>query len=278
MGNKMEFPETIIEQIQKLHFSTQKEAELLKLKTEEVLKTEIIWRNLKEFIEKGWILHILDLIEKETPRLKKMRSENHPAIPSLEELYHLVKKESEKIFRRYPALLENACREANLILDLNSSHPKYSLEQGFFRLEIDEKKRTARLSDYEGKLAEHPADIQAVVEILKKEHSRIFNRPFNGGQFLKKLRTQYKAIIKKENLTDGSSVPIRHITRRLGKNVKGFRTDEFLVDLSKLAEKGPFEIENRRLDLQQTKDTNQGMLLYKASTRGYIGFIVFKEV
>jgi hypothetical protein len=44
-----------------------------------------------------------------------MRSENHPAIPSLEELYHLVKKESEKIFRRYPALLENACREANLI-------------------------------------------------------------------------------------------------------------------------------------------------------------------
>ena len=83
-------------------------------------------------------------------------------------------------------------------------------------------------------------------------------------------------IIKKINRDDGSSVPIRKITRRL-KNVKGFRTDEFLVDLSWLASEGPFEIEGRRLDLQQTKDTEQGMLLHNAEERGYVGFIVFKE-
>lgn len=178
-----------------------------------------------------------------------MRAENHPAISFIEEAYRLAREESERTLRRYPALLEEACRAAGLALDMDSPHPKYSLKHGFFRLEIDEKKRLARLSDYEGRLAEHPADIQAVVETIQKEHHRIFSRTFNGQKFLKSLRSQYKAVLKKENLTDGASVPIRHITRRLGKNVKGFRTDEFLVDLSRLAEKGPFEVEGRRLDL-----------------------------
>lgn len=135
----------------------------------------------------------------------------------------------------------------------------------------------ARLSDNEGRLAEHPADVQAVVETVQKETQRIFGRAFNGSRFLKSLRAQYKAVLKKENQADGASMPIRQITKRLGKNVKGFRTDEFLVDLSRLAEKGPFEVDGRRLDLQQTKDTNQGMLLHGAAARGYIGFIVFKE-
>jgi len=152
------------------------------------------------------------------------------------------------------------------------------LEKGFFRLEIDESKRLAKLSNYEGRLAEISADIEAVVEVILREHERIFGRPYDGNKFLKQLRMQYKAVIKKESLKDGESVPIRHITRRLGKNKKGFRTDEFLIDLSRLTVKGPFDIDNRKLDLQQTKDTNQGMLLFGAEKRGYIGFIKFREV
>jgi hypothetical protein len=91
------------------------------------------------------------------------------------------------------------------------------------------------------------------------------------------LRYYYKAIIDKEGKPDGSSVEIRHITSRMGKNIRGFRTDEFNVDLSNLAKKGPFEIDGRKLDLQQTKNTSSGMLLYGAAERGYIGFILFKE-
>src|SRR5262249_14103360 len=138
-------------------------------------------------------------------------------------------------------------------------------------------KRTARLSNHEGRLAEIPADIAAVVEAIQQEQKRVFGRAFNGAKFLKLLRAQYKAVVTKEKQTDGASVPIRQITRRLGKNAKGFRTDEFLVDLSRLAEQGPFEIDGRRLDLQQTKDTSQGMLLHGAAARGYVGFVVFKE-
>ena len=274
----MEFPVEIIDQISELHISAKAETKRLKAEADEAARTEKVWAEFDRFINKGWSLHILELLEKEAPRLKKMRADNHPAISFIEESYRIAKEDSERILRRFPALLEQACRTAGLVLDTNSPHPRYGLEGGFFRLEIDEKKRMARLSDHEGRLSEHPADVQAIVDTLQREHKRVLGRAFNGPKFLKSLRTQYKAVLKKEKQTDGSSVPIRHITRRLGKNLKGFRTDEFLVDLTRLAGKGPFEIDGRRLDLQQTKNTSQGMLLHGAAARGYIGFIVFKEV
>jgi hypothetical protein len=276
--SNVEFPSEIIDRIRELHGSAKVEAQRLRAEAEEAARTEEVWAEFEQFLARGWMLHILELLEKEAPRLKKMRAQNHPAIPIIEESCRLSREESERILRRYPALLEDACRAGSLVLDANSRHPNYSLERGFFRLEIDEKKRLARLSDYEGRLAEHPADVQAVVETIQKERQRIFGRPFNGQKFLNSLRVQYRAVLKKGNQADGASVPIRHITNRLGKNSKGFRTDEFLVDLSRLAENGPFEIDGRRLDLQQTKDTNQGMLLYGAETHGYVGFLIFKEV
>lgn len=273
----MEFPAEMIDQIRELHASTKADAQRLKADAEVSAQAEKIWADFQDYLAKGWALHLLALADKEAPRLKQMRVENHPAITAIEACYRMAKDESERIFRRFPTLLEEAFAGKGVPIDPTSRHPKYTLEGGFFRLEIDDKKRTARLSDHEGRLAELPADVQAIFEIVLKEHGRIFGRKFNAKKFLQSLRTQYKAIIKKEKQPDGSSVPIRHITRRLGKNVKGFRTDEFLVDLSRLAQDGPFQIDGRRLDLQQTKDTKQGMLLHGAAGRGYVGFIVFKE-
>ncbi len=95
---------------------------------------------------------------------------------------------------------------------------------------------------------------------------------------LSKLRHQYLAIVRRDKESDGASIPIRNLTSRLGKNEKGFRTDEFLIDLSRLVESDHLEIDGRRLDLQQTKDAHQGMLLHGAAGRGYIGFITFRKV
>lgn len=274
----MEYPIEIVDGIREAHSQVLLQAQRLRAEVEEAARIERIWADLEQFVVKGWALHVAELLEREAPRLKTMGAEHSQAAPLIGKSLRLAREESDRILRRYPALLEEACCANNLFLESISRHPKYSLEGGFFRLEIDEKRRMARLSDYEGPLAEHPADVQAVVETIQKEHQRIFGRSFDGPKLLKNLRAQYKAVLKKEGQSDGASVPIRHITRRLGKNVKGFRTDEFLVDLSRLAEKGPFEIDGRRLDLQQTKDTNQGMLLHGAEARGYVGLIVFREV
>lgn len=135
----------------------------------------------------------------------------------------------------------------------------------------------AHVKDREARLASVPADVGAVVEVVGAELRRLFQRPFDGDKFLRKIRSHYLAVLKKEGLKDGDVLPIRRITHRLGKNEKGFRSDEFLVDLSKLAEQGPLEADGVKLDLQQTKDTNQGMLLHGIASRGYVGFIVFRK-
>lgn len=273
----MEFPPQTLDQIRDLRSSARADAEHLKVASDQASQAEAFWVDLERFLVQGWAMHFLSLAEREAPRLKALKAADPSAVSAIEQATQLAREQSERELRRYPALLEHACATAGLHLDGNSRHPKYGLEGGFFLLEIDETKRVARLSDHEGRLAELPADVPAVVDALQREYKRVLGRPFSGPKVLKRLRGQYKAVLKRDQLSDGDSVPIRHITKRLGKNIKGFRTDEFLVDLSRLAREGPFEIDGRRLDLQHTKDINQGMLLLGSTSSGYVGFIVFKE-
>jgi len=263
--------------INELRASAEQNAKAARAVAEESAVVLQLWENLVRFIERDWPFHVLGLYQKESNALKKMRVENYPAITALDEVHRVAKEKSDVTLRRYPSHLEEAFRSAKLPLDSDSRHPRYSVENKFFQIEIDEHRKMARLSNHEGRLAEVPADVGAVLEIVQREHKRLFERPFNAQKFLKLLRAQYVAILKKDKQADGSSVPIRQITRRLGKNLKGFRSDEFLIDLSHLVESGPMEIEGYKLDLQQTKDTNQGMLLYGTAGRGYIGFVVFRK-
>jgi len=274
MGFRPELQDSVMD----LLASAKERSRALKAEAESAARIESVWERLHSFMVKDWPLHILDLLDREVALLNAMRAEGHPVTHAVEEVYRDATEQADAVKRRYPSLLEEACRSAGLALDPESRHPTYSLEQRFFQLKVDEQKWVARLSDHEGRLADLPADVGAVVEVLLREWKRIFGRPFNGPQFLKLLLSQYLAVAKKDKQTDGASIPIRHITRRLGKNVKGFRSDEFLVDLSRLVEQGPMEIDGYRLDLQQTKDTNQGMLLHGPAGRGYIGFVVFRKV
>lgn len=273
----MSMPQEIIDLARDQLGAARERTNALKMQLEEAVYVEKAWNDFLAFTSRGWSMHILDLLSKHAPIFERLRAENPHVSSAIDQARRLAQEEADSIIRRYPAYFEEACRETDLPLDSESRHPRYSLQNRFFQLDLDEKKRIARLSNHEGRLAELPADIPAVVQMIKGEHKRIFDRPFDGKKFFKQLRSQYKAIINKNKQQDGESVPIRQITRRLGKNVKGFRTDEFLVDLSRLLEKGPFEIDGKRLDLQQTKDTSQGMLLFGTAGRGYIGFIVFKE-
>jgi hypothetical protein len=258
-------------------------ADEAKARADEAERTKKVLEQLLNFVKKRWYLHIIDILDKETPLLKKMQAEKDPATEtiqeiSIEKIYQLAKDESEKQRKRFPAHFEKACNSAGLTIDPESRHPKYSFYNYFFQLEVDEQKGIAHLRNYEGRLRDLPADIDAIIEEIKHHYQRIFDRPFDGNKFIKKLYNQYTVILKNEKLNEGESIPIRRITRRLGKNEKGFRTDEFLVDLSRLLKQGPKEIEGYTIDLQQTKDTNQGMLLYGPAGRGYIGFITFRKV
>ncbi|GIV86975.1 MAG: hypothetical protein KatS3mg054_1004 [Chloroflexus sp.] len=274
----MEFSSTLLDNVKDLWSSTKERAIALKAEANKAARIEKLLEQLHSYMEKDWPLHILDLLNRESSLLDDLRANSDPAIQIVEELRSAAEKKADDLKRDYPRYMDNACRSAGLTLDSDSRHPTYTLEQRFFQLKIDEQKWTARLSDYESRLADLPADVGAVVEVLLKEHKRIFRRPFNGPKFLKSLRSEYVAVLKKKKLPEGWSIPIRDITRRLGEKHKGFRTDEFLIDLSRLVEQGPLEIDGYRLDLQHTKDTKEGMLLHGYAGRGYIGFVVFTKV
>jgi len=274
----MDYPATLLDSMRQRAAEAKEAATALRAQAEEASQIEKVWADLLGLVDRDWPLHIVHLIDRQSSLLKNMRLSARPGIPELEQLYRLAKESSKALLRQFPRDLEQACQAKGLPLDPESRHPRYSFDQRFFQLEVDEQKGIARLSDNEGNLAQIPADVAAIAERVEAERKRICDRRFDGKKFLKALRTHYLAVVKKEAQQDGTSIPIRQITRRMGKNVKRFRTDEFIFDLSRLVDQGPLEIEGVRLDLQQTKDTNQGILLHGKAGRGYIGFIVFRRV
>jgi hypothetical protein len=262
------FPEPLLNIAEEQTAKAAQKAKELQAQAEEAASIQKLWEDIALFMRRGWLLHLLDVIDKRDPLLKKMKADNHPTISFLEEIQQAAKEQATQIKPyRFPAHLEDACRTANLLLDRDSAHPIYKFEKGFFQLRIDDHKKTARLSDYESpKLCDLPADIGAIVEVVQREQKRVFGRKFDAKAFLKKLRKQYLEVLKMEKLSDGSSIPIRHITRRLGKKEKGFRTDEFLIDISRLVEQSLIEIDGKKLEFAQTKDINQGLLLHIENT------------
>jgi hypothetical protein len=277
MPDENPFRDDALESVRGLIAEAEVRVEELRAEVERVERTKRVWNDLLAYIEKRWFLHVQALMDRERDLLHQLREHNHPVVGHLEQIYRTARQEGMSMLKRFPSHLEVASANAGLNIDRESRHPRYSFDNKFFQLEIDDRKGTARLSDHEGRLVELPADIDAVIEAVQREHARVMERPFDSKRFLSKLRHQYLAIIAKDGLTDGDAIPIRRITARLHSNEKRFRTDEFLIDLSRLVEQGATEIDGYVLELQQTKDTSQGMLLHGAGGRGYIGYIKFRR-
>lgn len=253
-------------------------AEKLRKDAKAAAQEETVLKTLNEAVQKEWWCHVLAIIEREKEFFHRLRIESHSAVPRLEELFHCAKREVDDAFFSMPRDMEKLSERLKLPLDMvQSRHPKYFFRDGFITVEVIEKKRIARLYTYEGKLAELPADIKAIEEALGREDKRLFGRKFDGKKFLKKMRRAYLAILKKENRKDGEEVPLRQIMTEMAKGKSSHRRDEFVLDLSRLTEQGPASVDGMRFQLQQTKDSQQGVLLYGPSARGMVNLLIFKK-
>lgn len=277
MPNDM-FPETARQAVAQVSEQLGRRASALQAQADEAGRDRDVWQRLAEQMSHSWSLHVLQSLRKHRQLIDATASASAELRATIAEIQAIADKNARAVMQRYPLFMEQQSAARGLTLDRTSRHPTYTFEDGFFKVAVDERSGMATLSDYERELARIPADVEPVLAAVKNERDRIFGRRFDAKKVLKRLRQQYLGVIKKEGLSDGEAVPIRHITRRLGKNAKGFRTDEFLVDLSRLLQAGLLEIDGRRLDLQQTKDTSQGMLLHRVPSSGYIGFVIFRRV
>lgn len=263
--------------LKQLGDAARQESAALNARLKELAEGQKAWDAMLSYLERGWHLHLLKRFDEITPRLRRMRDEGHPLIPPIDAAYRHAKEEASALFRRFPAVLHQALQAEGITIDPDSRHPRYTLRSRFLLLDIDDQLRMARISTTEGQIAEMAADVEAIVQRLKSEISRLFERKFNGTALHRAIRKQYLAAVKSLKQPDGAGVPIRQIMQRMVKRSKAYRRDELLVDLACLVNEGPLVHGGYRLDLQQTRDTKEGVLLAGDAGRGYVGFIIFQR-
>lgn len=245
-------------------------------------KLAALLQQLKAYRDKDWPLHIKALCEKDKAFLADLRKQEHPAISPIEELYRDSKERAGKAIEQLPRDIEKLAKQAGVsIATTQSRHPKYHfLQDGFVEVRIDDKKQTASIGNRESKGPPMPADARAIIEAVAFEQRRLFERDTPGAEFLAAVYKAYQQLLKKEGLKAGDPVPLRNVYARMADDRKDpkvprYQADEFLVDMSALAEHGPGEIEGVGFTLQQTKDTDEGILLIGPAGRGMVSLIRF---
>jgi hypothetical protein len=274
MGESVDIA-TALSTIHQLQSNAEATIERLRKETEQATRSAQMWKELQSNILQGWSCHVLLTLNREAALVDNAKTKDVAVSLALRQIEEQANAQATLIMRRYPKLLEQSA-SGKLLLDAEGRHPRYTFEKGFFSLEVNEKTRMARLSDYGGKLADIPADPDAAVAAIQREKQRVFERDFDGSGFLADLRKEYLAVLHSMNEQDGESAPIRDVIRNLKKNKK-FREDEFIFDLSKLVKQGPQRIDGRTLDFQQTRDAKQGVILLLENGGGYVGYLVFRK-
>jgi hypothetical protein len=219
----------------------------------------------------------LDLVEKECEGLAHFFESLPQASSIFGDLESQIGESARRAWLDYPKMMEDACHGESLCLDPRSRHPNYKFTGGFLVVKVRRQGKTARavLRSNERKIAEFPADVRTVVERVKKEEQRLFGRHCDVERLLREIRRHYMEILEEHQLPDGSPVELRGLANRLIKGRRGYRIDEFIVDLSRLAREGSPEIDGRRLELRSTRDDEKGMLLHDLAGLGYVGSLRF---
>ncbi len=208
--------------LERLHDDAVEKANRLRVEAERAACLPAIWENLTRYVRNDWPCHTQDLLEQEKNTIARIAEEDPQASSTVQQIVEYADKGVTTMMRRFPNLLETACDKV-LLLDPEGRHPRYTFENSFFTLEIDEVRRRACLSDVGGKLFEFPADVGAVIEHVKHERTRLFNRPFDGRKYLTLLRKGYVEYVKSQpNETDGASMPIRRLFQWLSNRDKTY--------------------------------------------------------
>lgn len=271
------FPDNLRSMLKSMREAAEQHAAFLRRKLEATEQVRKTLQQLSVLMSVGRPFHILYLMEQHGALRSSFPRFSSEQLTALDEITGIATAQAQEVLRRYPALLDLACQKAGLPLDRTSRHPEYNFEKGFFRLKVD-KRGMATLSNAERNLGKFPADIDNVINRVREEHTRVFGRPFDGDAFLKELSGIYSRILHSKGLEEGSSVAVRELHRLMSREKRGYRIDEFVIDVSRLVRQGPLEIDGKRLELRQTESAKKGIRLYDVKTAGLVGLVRFKEV
>jgi len=239
--------------------------------------TQAFWEDLYAALKNGHCAQGLFLLRREADLLRSLEAAEASTVQQLRELHRELQKRTQSAVVRIAREFPQAARDAGIEIDSTSRHPSYTFNQGFLRLEMDERRYTAKISPRDGAAIVVGLDLPLVVGTIRSEQARLFRREIDFMVFLRSLQTAYLAVLRAEDRPEGAEVPLRRVTNRLAKNLNRFAPDEFNVDLSRLVQRGDPVVDGKRVHLNHTRDRRQGMLLHGLESGGYVGFISFKK-
>lgn len=175
--------------------------------------------------------------------------------------------------RAFPAALHAAGVE----LDATSRHPLYTVRSGFLHVEVDEQQFTATVQPRDGAAILQGMDLEPLVETIRREAQRLFERQPDHAAFLRRLWAAYQVLLQEESRAQGDALPLRRVLARLDREARPSAADECNVDLARLVQSDHTLFEGHRLQLHPTRRAKQGMLLWGLEQGGYAGFISFGQ-
>lgn len=253
-----------------------RQVDLARQQLEHAQRARGFWDDLVTSLQRGHSAHALLLLRREAEVVRDLQGKNEPAVQRLRQLHNELRERARTSLSSFAREFPAAARDVGIQIDSTSRHPTYSFNQGFLRLEIDEKNFTAKVAPRDGEEIAVGLDLSLVVETIRSEQTRLFERQIDAPSFLRSLQTAYAAVLRGEDRPEGDEVPLRRVTNRLAKNLNRFAADEFNVDLSRLVQSGDLVVDGKRVHLNHTRDRRQGMLLHGLESGGYVGFISFK--
>lgn len=240
-------------------------------------ETVKVLRNIESLLAWDQPLSVLTLLNRKKRWIETLQSQGHPLTQILEEVRVQAEEQSDRILRHYPRLFEEACRSEGLDLDKYCRHPRYTFEQQFFAVEINERKKDAVLKVAGKKLAAIGADPVAVAQKVVKEKKRIFERKIDTEAFIEHFYKHYLAVLKEQEKSREDYVSMRSILSSIRREDKKFRFDEFVFDFSRLVRENKFEIEEYRLALRPGPDPDQGIWLHNVENLPYVEVVAFRR-
>jgi hypothetical protein len=250
--------------------------ELARQQLEHAQRARAFWDDLLASLQRGHSAHALLLLRREAEFLRDLQATDGETVQRLRNLGSEFRERTQSSVGRIAREFPPAARDAGIQIDSTSRHPTYTFHQGFVRLEMDERNFTAKVAPRDGNPIDFGLDVSLVVEIIRSEHARLFERQIDPQAFLRSLHTAYTAVLRAEGRSEGDEIPLRRVTNRMAKNLNRFAADEFNIDLSLLVQRGELVVDGKRVHLNHTRDQRQGMLLHGLESGGYVGFISFK--
>jgi hypothetical protein len=253
------------------------QVDLARQQLDRAQQTQRFWEGLSSYIQNEYPAQALLLLRQEADLIRRLPPSDAQVVERLRLLYGELEQKARIVATGFGRSFPTAAREAGIQIDGTSRHPRYTFNQGFLRLDLDERDFTAKLTPRDGESIHIGLDMSLIVDKIRSEQRRLFERELEPEIFLRSLYTAYSAVLRSEQRQETDEVPLRRVTNRLAKNLNRFAADEFNIDLSRLVQQGSLVVDGRRLQLNHTRNQRQGMLLHGLESGGYVGFISFKS-